>query len=314
LHTPDLSIVIVNYNGGHDILRCLQSLRRVAPELAMEIIVVDNGSADGSTAMMAAQHPEAHLIIAGENLGFARACNRGLSEAKGRHALLLNPDTEVRPGALRAMTQALDDHFKWGIVGARMLTESGRAYPAARRFPRPVDLFCEATKLSALFPHTRLCAHYFYGERDLDRLDDVDQVEGSALMISGRARKTVGNLDPQFFVYFEEVDWCRRVKAAGFEIHVIQAAEIVHHRATTVSKFFVQARLYNAESACRYFLKWEDQAGLRSVKRWMRAALWIREIALTIVGRAQRNDRLMLKAKAARAERRFYREFQEPAA
>lgn len=310
VNKPDLTILIVNYNGGDDILRCLKSLRSVLSEVEFEIIVVDNGSSDGSIDCIRTQFQECRLVEAQVNLGFAGGCNRGLADANGRHVLLLNPDTEIRPGALRFMVAALDRHASWGIVGARMLTPQGIPYRAARRFPTPFRLFCECTKLTALFPRSALFGGYFYGERAVTALDNVEQVEGSALMIRADVRTRIGELDPRFFVFFEEVDWCRRVREAGYEIHVVQEAEIIHHRATTMSRFYLQSRLYNAESACRYFDKWEGAAGVRRLKRWMTAALHIREAGSRCFGWLTRNEAAMRKAEAARAERDFYRGYQ----
>jgi GT2 family glycosyltransferase len=221
--------------------------------------------------------------------------------------MLLNPDTEVTPGALAELVRALDEHPDWGIVGARMVDAAGANYPAARRFPRPFDLFCEQVHLSRMFPRSRLFAGYFYGGQSLEKLDRVDQVEGSALAISGAARAQVGALDERFFVFFEEVDWCRRVSAAGYEIHVVQTARIVHHRATTMSRFFVQSRRYNARSARAYFAKHDGPAGLASLTRWMIAATWIRELAARLLNWVHSSPELKLRIEGARAERNIYR-------
>ncbi|MBI5058708.1 glycosyltransferase family 2 protein [candidate division KSB1 bacterium] len=304
----ELSVIVVNFNGGEDTLRCLRALERVSGEVESEIIVIDNGSSDGSCERIEHDFTAVQLIRAGANLGFAAACNRGLERAAGRHALLLNPDTEVCAGALSGMVRALDEHPGWGIVGARMVDGSGKLYTAARRFPRPFDLFCEQLHLANWFPRSRWFARYFYGEHAPETLDAVEQVEGSALMISGAARQQVGDLDPQFFVFFEEVDWCRRVKAAGLEIHVVQSARIVHHRATTMSRFFVQSRSYHARSAQAYFRKHYGERGLRSLRRWMIAAGWIREIGARVLLPFAGGDTMRLRIAGARAERKIYRE------
>ena len=154
----DLSIVIVNYNCGLDLLACLEALEGVKGELAFEVIVVDNGSSDGSLEEAKAKHPEFQMLQAGKNLGFAAGCNLGLAVASGRHAMLLNPDTEVLPGAFSRLVSALDSHSNWGVVGPRMIDQDGHPYSAARRFPTPYRLFCEYTRLTSLFPHSRLFA------------------------------------------------------------------------------------------------------------------------------------------------------------
>jgi GT2 family glycosyltransferase len=305
--SPELSIIIVNYNGKQDLPRCLASLQAAAQEIALDVIVVDNGSTDGSIADAEAQFPTVRCVRAERNLGFAGGCNRGLALATGRHAMLLNPDTEVLPGALPALVQALDRHPAWGIVGPRMLDGQGRAYPAARRLPNPFSLFCESTRLAFLFPHTRFFAGYYYGESDPRALDRVEQIEGSALVISQAARQAVGDLDPRFFLFFEEVDWCRRVAAAGFEIHVVQTATVRHHLSTTMSRFYLTAREAHARSAMAYFEKHEGAAGLARLQRWMRTALIIRELGMRIAALSG-SARAKLRADGARVERAVYRQ------
>jgi GT2 family glycosyltransferase len=222
--------------------------------------------------------------------------------------MLLNPDTEVLPGTLGKLVQALDRQEDWGIVGPTMVDSRDRPYRAARRFPTPFMLFCETTGLSRLFPYSGKFNGYIYGNRPLISLDEVDQIEGSALMIRGDARRKVGDLDANFFIFFEEVDWCKRVRDAGFEIHVVRDAVIRHHRSTTMSRYFEKIRRLHAESAMKYFSKHHGEAGLKSLRRWMRCGLWIREMLLRISIIFGGGGRALLRARAARAERAVYRQ------
>ncbi len=303
----DLSVIVVNYNGGPVLLGCLEALGNVGHELAFEVIVVDNGSSDGSLEEVEAKYPDFRVLRAGKNIGFAAACNLGLATASGRHAMLLNPDTEVLPGALKTLVDTLDAHPSWGVVGPRMVDESSSPYPAARRFPTPWRLFCEYTRLSWFLPRSCLFADYYYGDRDVKTLDAVDQVEGSALVISESAREAVGKLDTRFFLFFEEVDWCRRVWDAGFEIHVVQDAVVRHHRGTIVSRHFVEARTAHAESAMRYFHKYEGEAGLKRLQRWMRAALLIRRCQMRLATMLGAGEDARIRLEAATRERAVYR-------
>ncbi|MFH1010699.1 MAG: glycosyltransferase family 2 protein [bacterium] len=302
----DLSIIIVNYNGGHELLSCLNSIKMAHAELVYEVIVVDNGSTDGSLERAKSDYPEFRFLSAGTNLGFAAACNLGLAGAQGRHAMLLNPDTEVLQGTLTCLVGTLDANPAWGIVGPRMVDQEGRIYSAARRFPTPWRLFCEDTRLTYLFPRSKLFASYIYGDRDIRAVDDVDQIEGSALVISGRAREVVGDLDPRFFLFFEEVDWCRRVRQAGFEIRVVQNAEVRHMRSTTMRRYFLEARLARAKSAMMYFQKYYGAKGLKQLRRWMRIGLWIREWEMRMALLLGTGERARIRAEAARCERALY--------
>ena len=304
---PDLSIIIVNYNSNPELRDCLRALENVRTELAFEVLIVDNASSDGSLSAAQTEFPSCVFLPLDANRGFAGACNAGLEIATGRQAMLLNPDTEVQPGALTKLLQALSDHPNWGIVGPRMENETGRIYTAARRLPTPWYLFCELTGLGKLFSHTKLFNGYLYGECDPTTLDAVEQIEGSALMISAAARQRVGNLDPQFFIFFEEVDWCQRVREAGFEIHVVQDAVIWHHRSTTMSRFFVPSRVHHAESAMKYFHKHGGGTGLQSLRNWMGAALWIRSVLLRLSLLFNANETTRTRLAGTQAMRKVYR-------
>jgi hypothetical protein len=307
MQPPDISIVVVNYNGKDDPLACLGSLELARDELGIEVLMADNGSTDGSVEAVADRHPWVRIIAMGQNLGFAAACNHALAEAQGRHVMLLNPDTEVPPHSLKSLVQALDQNPQWGIVGPRMVDQDNRPYPSARRFPTPFFLFCECTRLVYLFPRSKLFAGYFYGDCEQNSQGRVDQIEGSALLISGPARRAVGPLDERFFLFFEEVDWCRRVGQAGFEVRVVQDAVVRHRRAATMSRFYVEARRANARSALAFFEKHHGSEGVKSLRRWMLAALLIRQLATAWLSLFGKRELARLRLAGARAEWEVYR-------
>jgi len=273
---PVLSVIIVNYNNGKDILPCLQSLATNEQGIAFDVIVADNGSTDGSVESIRTRFPAVKVVELGENRGFGVGCNAGIRVAKDTAHLLLNPDTIVRPFALGRMYKKLTSNPRWGIVGARMLTSAGVPYRAARRFPTIRHLVIECLPVWRLFPNSRTFNDYLYGEQSIETLDEVDQVEGSCLMISREAYRKVGLLDERFFVFFEEVDWCRRVKEAGYEIHVVQDAEVEHHLSTTMSRNLPRTRVIHATSAMNYYKKWDGERGYEELRRRMKRALMVR--------------------------------------
>lgn len=277
-----VSVIIVNYNGGNDIVACLHSLENSESAQNLDIIVVDNGSTDDSVAQIRTQYPRVNLHLMGENLGFAAACNVGIRAALAETILLLNPDTEVKSDAILKMYEALSRNPHWGIVGARMLNQTGNAYRAARRFPQPKDMAYAAMGLAKLFHNSRKYNGYLYGECELASLDHVDQVEGSCLMISATARAKVGSLDERFFIFFEEVDWCKRVKEAGFEIHLVNEAEVIHKVSTTMGRYFEFTRVVHAQSAMKYFRKHHGNSGYDAIRKAMTRALCLRAILLAI--------------------------------
>ena len=281
-NNPDISVIIVNYNGGQDIIDCLESLQTSQANASLEIIVVDNDSTDGSTERIKSQFESVRIIELGENRGFAAACNVGIEAANSNTILLLNPDTLVVDDAIGKMYRALVQHPNWGVVGARMLNAEGVPYRAARRFPTPLAMAFTAIGLAKLFPSSQLFNGYLYGERRIESLDDVDQIEGSCLMISETARKAVGDLDDKFFIFFEEVDWCKRVKAAGFEIHIVNDAEVIHKVSTTMGRYYEFTRKIHAQSAMKFFRKYEGETGYNAIRNKMKNALLIRAVVLAL--------------------------------
>lgn len=278
----NVSVIIVNYNGGQDIIDCLESLRTSQKNANLEIIVVDNNSTDGSTEKIKSQFESIRIIELGENRGFAAACNAGIETAQAKTILLLNPDTLVVDDAIGKMYRTIVQHPNWGIIGARMLNAEGVPYRAARRFPTPRAMAFTAIGLAKLFPSSQLFNGYLYGERSLESLDDVEQIEGSCLMISETARKAVGDLDDKFFIFFEEVDWCKRVKAAGFEIHIVNHAEVIHKVSTTMGRYYEFTRKIHAQSAMKFFRKHEGETGYNAIRNIMKNALLIRAIVLAL--------------------------------
>ncbi len=304
---PKVSVIIVNYNGGQDIIDCLESLQKDRASASFEIIVIDNHSTDGSTAQISTQFERVKLLSLDENRGFAAACNAGIAVAQSDTVLLLNPDTVVMDGAISKMHNALRNHPQWGIVGARMLTTARIPYRAARRFPTPRDLAMMSIGLAKLFSTLKYFNGYLYGERATESLDEVDQIEGSCLMISEAARKAIGNLDEQFFIFFEEVDWCKRVKAAGFEIHIVNEAEVIHKVSTTMGRYFEFTRTIHAQSAMKYFRKHGGEIGYNAIRNAMSKALFTRALFLVIPALLNIGDSRKRFA-GTLAERRSYKE------
>ncbi len=234
---PLLSVVIVNYNGGELLRRTLESLFETTAGLALETFVVDNGSTDDSLATVQREFPAVQVIENGANLGFAKANNRALRRAHGRYLLLLNPDVELRPGAIQTALDYMEAHADVGILGPRVLLPNGELdKPCRRSFKTPAIYFYKTVGLSALFPHSPRFNRYYMGYLPEDQLTEVDAVIGAFLMIRRECMEQIGSLDERFFIYCEDEDWCFRAKQAGWKVVYNPQVVVIHHKGASTRK------------------------------------------------------------------------------
>ena len=247
----DLTVVVVSWNTRDLLDRSLETLKEDlertsnSDNLETEVYVVDNDSTDGSAAMVAEKHGWATLIANDDNLGFAKANNQVLRQAKGRYILLLNPDTEVEPGALKTLIDFLEAHPKAGIVAPQLLNSDGSIQRSCRQFPTFTGMLFELIGLSKLFPKGSKMGTTFRAYKMLDWEHDdereVDQPEGACLLLRREVLEEVGLLDEGYFMLFEEVDWCYRIKKAGWQIWFTPSARVMHHYGQSIKQ--VKARM-----------------------------------------------------------------------
>ncbi len=227
----DVSVIIVNYNVREYLANALESLRPALKGIRSEIIVVDNASTDGSVAMLRRSFPRIRLIASPENLGFARANNLAIREARGRYLLLVNPDTVVQEDTVRVMRAHLDEHPDVGLAGCKILNPDGTFQLAARRsFPTPWVAASRLLGLSRLFPKSRRFGRYNLTYLDPDATYDVDAVSGSFMFVRREVIESVGGLDERFFMYGEDLDWCYRIGQAGWKVRYVHATSIIHFK------------------------------------------------------------------------------------
>jgi len=251
----DLSIIIVNYNVEHHLRECLQSIYRNTKGISLEIIIVDNNSTDGSVDMVKSEFPEVKLIENCQNLGFAKGANQGLRENKGRYILLLNPDTIVLPNALDKMVEFMDENPRTGALGCKLLYPDGSLQPSCRSFPTLITAFFENTGLEKFFPKNKLVAKYKMGYWDYNDLREVDQPMGSALMIRREVIEQVGLLDERFYMFFEEVDLCFRVKKRGWKIYFTPSVQIIHYGGQSARPTMPKMMIQGYKSKHKFFRK-----------------------------------------------------------
>jgi len=231
----EISIIIVSYNVRDFLRQALLSVRRALADVSAEIIVVDNASEDGSVDMVQAEFPEVSVIENTENRGFASANNQALRTARGRLLVLLNPDTVVQEDTFSVIRDFFDNPASpgedAGMVGCKILNPDGTLQLACRRsFPTPWVAFTRLSGLSRLFPRSRWFGKYNLTYLDENALAEVEAISGSFMAVRREAFVSVGLLDETFFMYGEDLDWCYRMRAAGWKIYYLPNTQIIHFK------------------------------------------------------------------------------------
>ena len=251
-----LSIIIVSWQVRDKLKNNLTALFKSQVDFDWEVFVVDNNSQDGTVEMVENNFPQVNLIANEDNVGFARANNQAIKAAAGEFVLLLNPDMLVRQDTLLKMIDWLEAKPEAWVAGCHLLDEQGQTIKQVRRFPGLADQWAIASKLAHVFP----AALHKYLRKDFDyaAAAKVDSIRGSFFMIRRSCLEQVGLLDERFFVWFEEVDYCRRVAEAGGEVWYTPAAEAVD----LVGQSFAQwptarAQKIFKDSQLKYFTKWQ---------------------------------------------------------
>lgn len=233
----ELSIIIVNYNVKEFLENALISIKRALEGISAEIFVVDNASEDGSVEMIRQKFPEVKLIANDKNLGFAKANNQALKLAQGKYILLINPDTVVQEDTFKVLISFLKSHPDCGMVGCKILNPDGTLQLACRRgFPTPWVAFTKMVGLSSLFPKSKIFAKYNLTYLDPDQVTEVDAVSGSFMMIRREVYEQVGGFDEDFFMYGEDLDWCYRIKKAGWKIYYVPYTQIIHFKGESTKR------------------------------------------------------------------------------
>lgn len=246
-----LSIVIVNWNTGQILLDCLESIYSDPPGFPFEVFVVDNASTDGSALTAQSRYPQAKVILSDVNLGFARGNNRAIEQAQGEFVLLLNPDTILKGGALQTLKQFLEDHPDCGAAGAMLLNPDGSLQYSCSPEPTLAREFLRLFHLGGVRPD----GYYNMGEWNTSEPRRVEVLLGACVMIRREALKQVGLLDEGFFMYSEEVDYCRRLRDAGWLIYWVPQAKVVHLGGQSTRQAAVRMFLELYKAKVQYFRK-----------------------------------------------------------
>lgn len=285
---PDISIVIVSFNTAALTRQCLEKAQACATDLRCEVIVVDNASHDGSADMVAAEFPQVRLIRLAANRGFAGGNNQGIRVASGRYILLLNSDAFLVPGVLENTVSYMNAKPGIGVLGCKLTNPDGSLQPSARMLPGPLNKILHISGLSSRFPKSR-----FFGRVDFSWWDHasprrVGWVVGAFFMIRRTVVEQIGGLDERYFLYFEEIDFCRTARRAGWDVVFYPGASVVHlggqsSTGSTERRSASGSQLTGIRitSELRYYRKWSGPAAafaIAGMEIGWNAVVWCRNI------------------------------------
>jgi len=252
----DLSIITVPWNVKDLVRKNFENIYKNTSNIEFEVISVDNDSKDGTTEMIQKEFPQVKAIFNNYNAGFGKANNQGIKISQGRYVLLLNPDMQVQPDTLEKMVKWMDEHPEAGVAGCKLIKQDGGIVPHVRHYPGIFDQSMIILKIPHLFPG--VLDHYMWRDFDYTKEQVVDSIRGSFFMIRREVLDKLQGLDERYFLWFEEVDFCKQVAEAGFKVMYTPVTECIDH----VGKSFAQVptgKLQNIfqDSMIKYFKKWQ---------------------------------------------------------
>ena len=270
---PRLSVVIVSYKVKQELKKCLSGLSY--QDGFLEIIVVDNNSEDGTLEMLKYDFPGLKLICNQLNFGFARAANQGITATSGKYILLLNPDTEVKLTALKEMVNFMNNNQGVGVLGCQITNSAGQRQYSARSFPDfNTAVSGHDSFLNRIFPNNFWSKQYLGKELSLDRPEEVDWVSGSCMLVRREVFREVGYLDTRFFMFVEDVDFCRRVKSRGWKVVYYPLVKIVHNTGQSVRQKKIKMLAEHHKSMYYYYLKYYGSTKLTKFLVFL--GIWLR--------------------------------------
>jgi len=265
MDSKPVDVLVVNFNTASLLQPMFDALRRADSEQLASYLVVDNASADNSLECLAKVCPEALLLSNDKNVGFGRANNQLLEHLQGKYALLLNTDSFVAADSLGKTIEYMDAHPECGVLGVRLVGREGDLQPSCRYFPTPLNVFVARTGLRRFFPWLKMVDEMSW---DHGSVRECDWLPGCFYLVRREVLDQVGLFDPRYFLYYEEVDHCKRVKEAGWKVVFYPHTTVVHiggESSRSVAELEAQSRqisTYQIESELLYFRKHHGLPGL----------------------------------------------------
>lgn len=255
-HSESISIIVISFNGAAFIDECLRTIIVSIGTIPNQIIVVDNGSTDDTLAIIRSRFPKVTVIANEKNRGFAAAVNQGLDTASGEFILLLNQDVRVQGDSIPRLMKRLKEDFHIGVIGPKFVSLEGRLLKSARAFPRRRDLLFELCGLSYFSPRSKIFSRWKMGWFNHEEEREVEQPMGAAMMFRRSLVEEVGRFDESFPIFFNDVDFCRRVVEAGYRNLYYPEAVIEHFVGGSTSRRRAAMIFESHRSMYRYFLKY----------------------------------------------------------
>jgi GT2 family glycosyltransferase len=308
-----VSIIIVNWNTRDLILNCLKSIQ-TETKISYEIFVIDNGSIDGSSEMIRANFPSVRLINNESNRGFAAANNQGLELSKGQFVLLLNPDTVILNSAIDRTINWLTHRPEVGCVGCQVMESPDVIQQTCFADPGPLNIAITELGLEPLSPWIPLFGKPWYRTWDRKSEKEVEVVSGMFMLVPRKVLEIVGPLDPAFFVYAEEADWCKRIRSAGFKCVFAPVAQILHLEGGGKSTKQIKPRMHvqMQKSLLIYTKKHHGIAGWLIIKILFTISSFFRMLVFGILGIAWATDKTTARYRLAKVALFFQLTGKEP--
>ncbi|MFH1833045.1 MAG: glycosyltransferase family 2 protein [Candidatus Levyibacteriota bacterium] len=244
----DLSIIIVSYNTKSFLKNCISSAFNQRPKgLNMEVIVVDNGSTDGSVQLLENEFPNIKLIKNKENFGFSKANNIGVKKAEGRYLLFLNSDTVIYEKVFETMVKFMDEHKDAGAATCKVILPSGLLDDASHRgFPTPWNSFSHFSNLSKIFPKTKIFGGYNLSWMNLEKTHQIDACCGAFIIVRRKAGDEIEWWDEDYFWYGEDLDFCYKLKEKGWKVYFVPQVSVLHYKGVSGGIKSISKHLTNA--------------------------------------------------------------------
>ena len=283
----DLSVIIINWNTKKLLDQCLSSVFKHTKDLKFEVIVVDNNSQDSSQALVEKKFPKTKLILNKDNLGFTKANNQGIKVAKGKYILLLNSDTYLIENSFKKIIKRAQKLKNLGALGPQLLNDDKSIQQSVGFFPNLPQVFFWMTFIDDLPGGQLLKPYHVDHDSFYQKEREVDWLTAAAILVSQKVVEEVGGLDEKIFMYGEEVEWCHRIKKAGFEVFFSPVTKIVHIGRGSSQKIPTAAFIGEYKAVLYFYQKYRSRISLQIARVFLKIGALLRIAVFSILGRKE---------------------------